>query len=950
MLPRMTCAVCGQPLPDGARFCPNCGAAVSTPLATDERKMVTVLFADLVDSTGLAQRLDAERARELLGRFFDAATEELEALRGRPEKFIGDAVMAVFGLPHVHEDDAVRAVRAGLAIRERTGRLGRSMGLPEPLEVRVGIESGEAATGVGPAGQLLVTGSVVNAAARLQAAADPAEVLAGQTTYALTDAAVSYGQRRDVVAKGFDTDLASFPVEGLSTRSVRRTIPFVGRSSELTILRECFTRVATTGRPLLVTIVGEPGIGKSRLADELVAGLETDVTIVTGRPQSYSDTATFAPVSAIVRDLAGIEDGDPAEKALRRLRDLVDRWCDTAEAERVVDRLALLFGMAGPRRDESAFVHDVQAGFLALIEGLAEDEPVVLVFEDVHTLRPAMLDLIERLGARTRRTKRKTLILALGRQALLDERRTWGSSAANSVLLRLDPLTIEEAKELVRQAGGDRIGDREAADIAARTGGNPFFIVETTGMLLPTQEGGPSKPRTPLPPTVQAVVSARLDALAPPLRELARRASVFIYSFDLEELAVVDDAGAEELEELEEAEILVRDEDGSTPRWRFRHATLREVAYGSLPKRERLRRHERISEVLLGSGHPSFAADHLELAALASLDLDPEDRTLPERAAEALASAGDRARRRMESRSAVERYQRALAMAGPQEGWGVREARILAGMGESRYWLGEYAAASEALERAVALGSEHHDAWTLALALRFLGDIAINVEADVDKAEGLLDRSLAAAEELGEPWAIDRTLLFAGWVPWTRDRYEEAEAVWRRALSLAEEHDDRWARVRALTSLSINRTDMEDLQEGLRLIEEASALADEMGDQFSVAVTAVQKARVFDEIGRREDSLPCFDRGIAIFEELGARWELADATAARGIARRELGHLDAAEEDLRHAIRISEELGERQLASWTWRALARVAERRGDHAEAAERFRQAKQAEARGPR
>jgi class 3 adenylate cyclase/tetratricopeptide (TPR) repeat protein len=946
----MTCAVCGQPLPDGARFCPNCGAAVSTPLATDERKMVTVLFADLVDSTGLAQRLDAERARELLGRFFDAATEELEALRGRPEKFIGDAVMAVFGLPQVHEDDAVRAVRAGLAIRERTGRLGRSLGLSAPLEVRIGIESGEAATGVGPAGQLLVTGSVVNAAARLQTAAEPGEVLAGQTTYALTDAAVSYGQRRDVHAKGFDADLAGFPVEGLSTRSVRRTIPFVGRSSELTILRECFTRVATTGRPLLVTIVGEPGIGKSRLADELVAGLETDVTIVTGRPQSYSDTATFAPVSAIVGDLAGIEDGDPAEKAVRRLRELVDRWCDTSEAERVVDRLALLFGMAEPRRDESAFVHDVQAGFLALIEGLAEDEPVVLVFEDVHTLRPAMLDLIERLGARTRRTKRKTLILALGRQALLDERHTWGSSAANSVLLRLDPLAIEEAKELVRQAGGDRMGDREGADIAARTGGNPFFIVETTGMLLPTEEDGPSKPRAPLPPTVQAVVSARLDALPPPLRELARRASVFIYSFDLEELAVVDEAGAEELEQLEEAEILVRDEDGSTPRWRFRHATLREVAYGSLPKRDRLRRHERIAEVLLRSGHPSFAADHLELAALASLDLDPNDRALPERAAEALAAAGDRARRRMESRSAVERYQRALTMAGSPEAWGVREARILAGMGESRYWLGEYPAATEALERAVALGSEHDDAWTLALALRFLGDIAINVEADVDKAEELLDRSLAAAEELGEPWAIDRTLLFAGWVPWTRDRYEEAEAVWRRALSIAEEHDDRWARVRALTSLSINRTDMQDLQEGLRLIEEASALADEMGDQFSVAVTAVQKARVFEEIGRLEDSLPCFDRGIAIFEELGARWELADATAARGIAKRELGHLDEAEEDLRHAIRISEELGERQLASWTWRALARVAERRGDHAEAAERFRQAKQAEARGPR
>ncbi|MGZ8600293.1 MAG: adenylate/guanylate cyclase domain-containing protein, partial [Actinomycetota bacterium] len=289
----MTCAVCGQPLPEGARFCPNCGAVVGTPLGTEERKMVTVLFADLVDSTGLARRLDAERAREVLGRFFDAASEELQALRGRPEKFIGDAVMAVFGLPTVHEDDALRAVRAGLAIRGRLRRMSASLGLAGPLQVRVGVESGEAATGLGPAGQLLVTGPVVNAAARLQAAAEPGEVLAGVTTVALTDAAVSYGTRKDVPAKGFDGDLTAFPVEGLTTRSARRTIPFVGRTSELAILRESLHRTTSSGRPVLVTVLGESGIGKSRLADELVAGLGDDVTVLLGHVRSYTDTATF---------------------------------------------------------------------------------------------------------------------------------------------------------------------------------------------------------------------------------------------------------------------------------------------------------------------------------------------------------------------------------------------------------------------------------------------------------------------------------------------------------------------------------------------------------------------------------------------------------------------------------------------------------------------------------
>src|SRR4029450_10475323 len=210
----MNCTVCGSVLPDGARFCPSCGAVVTRPTATDERKVVTVLFADLVDSTGLSQRLDPERGRQGLGRFYDGTVDELQALRGRPEKFIGDAVMAVFGLPQVHEDDALRAVRAGLAIRARIARLCEELGLPDPLEIRVGIESGEAATGTGPDGQLLVTGQAVNVAARLQQAAGPGEVLAGRTARTLTDTSVSFGEERRVDAKGFDAPLAAFCVDG----------------------------------------------------------------------------------------------------------------------------------------------------------------------------------------------------------------------------------------------------------------------------------------------------------------------------------------------------------------------------------------------------------------------------------------------------------------------------------------------------------------------------------------------------------------------------------------------------------------------------------------------------------------------------------------------------------------------------------------------------------------
>jgi len=416
---------------------------------------------------------------------------------------------------------------------------------------------------------------------------------------------------------------------------------------------------------------------------------------------------------------------------------------------------------------------------------------VMMVFEDAHHLKPAMLDLIERLATPGRRGPRRALILALARNELLEDRPDWGSTSGNSVLLRLDRLSPAESINLVRQAGGGRIPEPQAIEIAERAGGNPFFIIETTGMLMANGDGSGPAVRMTIPPTVQAVVSARLDALPARLRELARRASVFMYAFDLEEIATVDgSANVKELQDLEDAEVIVRQPPAS---WRIRHATLKDVAYASLPKRERLRLHQLVAKYLIDSGHGSLAADHLELAAIASLDLDPNDRAAPERAADALLVAGDRARRRMEIRSAIDRYDRALVMAGPERNWGAREARILAGMGEARYWLGEYRSATEALNRAVTLAEEHDDLFALALALRFLGDIAINFEADVDKAEKLLDRSLQAAEQLGEPWAIVRTLLFAGWVPWTREKYQEAEVIWRRALDMVDPKDH-WSR------------------------------------------------------------------------------------------------------------------------------------------------------------
>jgi tetratricopeptide (TPR) repeat protein len=536
-----------------------------------------------------------------------------------------------------------------------------------------------------------------------------------------------------------------------------------------------------------------------------------------------------------VSELAGMDEDDP-EKARRRLRDLV-RAAAPPNVDRTVERLSLLFWMA-ERRDESAFVNDVQAGFLALIDGLTRERPAVLVFDDAAGLHPPMLELIGRLGAPPRHGPRRAMVLVLARPELLDDRPSWGSDSANATLLRLDPLSDEESVNLVRQAAGGGIDDAEATEIAARADGNPFFIIETTG--IPREGDRPT--RAVRPPTVQALVSARIDALPPRLRRLARAASTFFVSFDLEELHAIDpEATEDELRQLEDAEIVVQEERRRGPtRWRLRHATVKDVAYASLPKRERVRLHQLIADQLLFAGRHVWASDHLELAALASLDLDPDDRAVAERAADALITAGNRARRRMEGRTAIDLYERALALAGPEDRWGIREARALAGIGEARYWLGEYPAATQALDTAVRLGTKLDDPFALALALRFLGDIAINVEADVDRAEELLDGSLAAAERLDEPWALARTLLFAGWVPWTRRRYEDADAIWRRALEVADPEDG-WARARALNSLSINRTGGDRI-EPVRRAREASSRARPLAERSansSIAMTTV---------------------------------------------------------------------------------------------------------------
>ncbi|MGH3131444.1 MAG: AAA family ATPase, partial [Gaiellaceae bacterium] len=584
-----TCTSCGAVLPEGARFCSVCGTPVAGDQEQRERKLATVVFADLVGSTELGGALDPERTRAMLERFYDAMAAEIETAGGTLEKFAGDAVMAVFGAPASLEDHAERALHAALAMQRRLREL-----FGDQLELRTGVNTGEVVVGTPREGSSFVTGDPVNVAARLEQAAEPGEILVGERTVGTARGAFEFADPRTVQAKG--------KPGGVECRALLRALSlmrprgvgglrrsFVGRDAEMETLERIFEQVEGTREPQLVTILGDAGVGKTRLLREFWDRLgERSPTTLrrTGRCLSYGQGITYWPLAEVLKEHLGIFESDPPAAVLERL------------GPREI--LGLTLGLDVAHGLHPLAARDrFQDSWIEFIEEITAERPLVVLIEDAHWGEDQLLDLLERL---VHDTDGPLLLIATARPELIVERPGWGARL-RATTLELDSLSADEAVRMLDELLGGTLPDGLREVVVDQAEGNPFFVEELLGTLidrhlLERQNGswrlGQLPPDFAVPDTVQAVVAARVDLLDPAEKQALQAASVIGRIFWAQPVYELVPEGEPDLGVLEERDFIRRRPGSSVPgdrEYAIKHALTREVAYASLPKARRAKLH-----------------------------------------------------------------------------------------------------------------------------------------------------------------------------------------------------------------------------------------------------------------------------------------------------------------------------------------------------------------------
>lgn len=593
----ITCAECQQTNPDGARFCNGCGAALAQmPSASrEERRIVTVLFADMAGFTARAERLDPEEVRAILDRYYSRLRAEIESFGGVVEKFIGDAVVAFFGAPVAHGDDPERAVRAALAVRGAVAEMNAEDPALE-LEVRMAVNTGEAVVSLDLTDlhEGMVAGDVVNTASRMQGAAPTNGVLVGEDTHRATRGVVEYREIEPLTVKGKREAVRAWLVMGVKHDPGERAgsdVPMVGRSGELAALHRIFESVLSDRRPHLVTVFGDAGLGKTRLATEFAAQLsDSAARVIRGRSLPYGASTPYGPFSQQVKLFAGIFASDDLDTGRSKLRAELTKLTALADADETIAHLDLLVGL-----DSSAEVADRQTLFRAarrFAEALADEQPTVLIFEDVHWADSGTLDLLELLASRVHDVP--LMLLALARPELLNQRPSWGGGLPAYTALSLEPLSPADASDLAGQLLRHRTGDGGRGMGGVGTAeGNPLFIEELVAAAVERATSGEQQ----LPTTIRELLSARLDGLPRTERMVLFDAAVVGRTFwrgALERMAPNQTELSGILDSLE-ARDLIRHEPRpwieGQEQFSFKHALIRDVAYATLPRARRRELH-----------------------------------------------------------------------------------------------------------------------------------------------------------------------------------------------------------------------------------------------------------------------------------------------------------------------------------------------------------------------
>ncbi|HEY3022009.1 MAG TPA: adenylate/guanylate cyclase domain-containing protein [Actinomycetota bacterium] len=950
------CPNCGEENPDRFRLCGICGTKLAPEeVAQEVRKTVTVVFSDLKGSTNLGEQLDTESLREVLSVYFNEMRAVLERHGGTVEKYIGDAIMAVFGLPMLHEDDALRAVRAAyqmkLTLEEVNERLEKGWGVR--LENRTGVNTGEVVAGDISAGQRLVTGDTVNTTARLEQNAPSCEILIGEPTYRLVRDAVEVEQVEPLELKGKAERVPAYRLISVAEREEgmarRLDSPMVGRGEELAVLMGALDHTDGDGSPQMVTVFGPAGVGKSRLLHEFLSRASGRVRALRGHCLSYGEGITFWPLGEVIREAMGITNDDSLVEARSKLAAFAgEHEYDAAE------RVAAAIGLS----DATFPVQETFWGARRLVELMTRDQPTVMLIDDIHWAEETFLDLLRYL---LEAVQAPLMLVCSSRPELLEEHAEWiqETDKVNRIVLR--PLSEAESAQVAQNLLGSSLDEGVRARIVEAAEGNPLFVEQMLSMLiddgvLRRSEDGSwtlvgDLGSISIPPTISALLTARLDRLGATERTVIDRGSVVGQVFfrgAVEALVpegVRSQVGAS-LQGLHRKELISPDEVtfAGQEAYRFQHILIRDAAYHGLLKRTRAELHERFVDWL-----EQIASDrvmefeeirgyHLEQAYLIRIQLGPLDDLgvqVGRRGARYLSSAGRRALGRSDMPAAASLLQRAAALLGPNE---KERPKLLLEAADALIELGEFATADGVLEKAweeAEALDERAVATTIGLA-RLHQHYATEGQGSEEEIIDEAKRAISVLEALGYHEGLARAWRLLTLVLWTALRNADAEEAARRAIEHARLAGSRILEVQYLSALATSATwGPTPVPEAIKVCEEILEAA--AGDRKAESRALNLLAHLLAERGEIDRARDLYRQSRALLEEYGMKLSAALTSLDSGLVELIAGDPEVAEAELRRDYEELDRMGESNYRATIAGFLAEALYRQG-RLEAAEEF------------